>query len=138
MAAPRPANQREIRALLTRARAAARRAYAPYSKFHVGAALVTDRGGVFAGCNVENASYGLTLCAERAAVLAAVAAEGAGMRIVRIAVTVEAREAFPPCGACRQVLAEFAGPECEVVFAASGGAPVRTTLGELLPRAFSL
>ena len=129
---------RELRALLARARAAGRRAYAPYSKFHVGAALVTTRGGLFTGCNVENASYGLTICAERAAIFAAVAAEGPKMRLARLAITVDVAGAFAPCGACRQVLAEFAGPETEIVYAGRAGAPVRTTLGALLPQAFGL
>jgi len=129
---------RELRALLAKARAAGRRAYAPYSKFHVGAVLVTSRGALFTGCNVENASYGLTLCAERAAIVAAVAAEGPRMRLARIAITVDAAEAFAPCGACRQVLAEFGGPETEIVYAGREGAPVRTTLGALLPQAFGL
>lgn len=129
---------RDVRALLAAARAAGRRAYAPYSRFHVGAALLTRRGNVFTGCNVENASYGLTICAERAAVFSAVAAEGAKMRLARIAVTVQADQLFPPCGACRQVLAEFGEPETEVIYAAGGGAIVRTTLGALLPQAFGL
>lgn len=140
MATPRqPAGMpRELRALLTQARAAGRRAYAPYSKFHVGAALVTARGGLFTGCNVENASYGLTICAERAAIFAAVASEGPRMRLARIAITVDAPQAFAPCGACRQVLAEFGGPETEIVYAGRDGTPVRTTLGALLPQAFGL
>lgn len=138
MAAARESLPRESRDLLARARKAGRRAYAPYSKFYVGAAVLTARGGAFTGCNVENASYGLTICAERAAVFAAVAAEGPGMRLARIAITVDAPAAFPPCGACRQVLAEFGGPETPVVYAARGLPPVRTTLGELLPQAFSL
>ncbi len=138
MAKPAQALSREWRDLLVRARAAGRRAYAPYSNFHVGAAVVTGRGGVFTGCNVENASYGLTICAERAAVFAAVAAEGRAMRLARIVITVDADRAFPPCGACRQVLAEFGGPDTPVVYAARGVAPVHTTLGALLPQAFSL
>lgn len=129
---------REMRVLLTQARAAGRRAYAPYSKFHVGAALVTARGGLFTGCNVENASYGLTICAERAAIFAAAAAEGPKMRLARLAIAVDVAQAFAPCGACRQVLAEFGGPETEIVYAGRGGAPVRTTLGALLPQAFAL
>lgn len=138
MAASRERLPRELRTLLQQARTAGRRAYAPYSKFHVGAVIVTARGGAFTGCNVENASYGLTLCAERAAVVAAVAAEGPRMRLARVAISVDAERAFPPCGACRQVLAEFGGPETEIIYAGRTGAPVRTTLGELLPQAFAL
>jgi cytidine deaminase len=125
-------------ALLDAARAAARHAHAPYSRFHVGAALRTAAGGVFSGCNVENASYGLTMCAERNAIAAAVAAEGPGMRIACLAVTVDAAEAFSPCGACRQVIAEFAAPETVIIYGGTAGPPVRTTAAELLPQAFRL
>ena len=95
--------------LLELARAAAARAHAPYSGCHVGCALETVAGGRFTGVNVENASYGLTLCAERVAVGCAVTAEGSDLRIARVAVVCAGRE-FSPCGACRQVLAEFALP----------------------------
>ncbi|RME70972.1 MAG: cytidine deaminase [Verrucomicrobia bacterium] len=130
---------REFEALLAAAREAAARAHAPYSGFKVGAAVRTAAGGVFAGCNVENASYGLTVCAERNAVAAAVAGEGASMRIVAAAVFVDALRLFPPCGACRQVLAEFGGAGTRILYAGAGGqAPVCTTLGALLPEAFGL
>jgi cytidine deaminase len=114
------------------ARAAARRAYAPYSKFPVGAALQPAAGGEpVLGVNVENGSYGLTSCAERNAVFSAVTA---GMReFSAIAVHADAGSA-PPCGACRQVLAEFA-PEIAVVYR-SGGDVVTATLAELLPDRF--
>ena len=126
-------------ALLATAEGAARNAYAPYSKFRVGSALRTAAGGVFTGCNVENASYGLTLCAERNAIAAAVAAEGPAMRIAALVVYVDSPEAFPPCGACRQVIAEFAAPGTAVTFTGGDGARVtRTTIGELLPQAFRL
>jgi cytidine deaminase len=115
------------------ARAARRRAYAPYSRFRVGAAILAG-GERFAGVNVENASYGLTVCAERVAVGAAVAA--GARRIDAIAIASGTREPTPPCGACLQVLAEFGGPELPVVLAGAGGRVVETTLGELMPRAF--
>jgi cytidine deaminase len=127
-----------IAPLVRRARAVAHRAYAPHSRFCVGAAVRTTRGAIFTGCNVENASYGLTLCAERNAIASAVAAEGATMRLAAVAVFVAAAEAFPPCGACRQVIAEFADPETAVVYLGQRGAPAVTTIGELLPRAFRL
>jgi cytidine deaminase len=128
----------DLRALLTAARRAARRAHAPYSGFHVGAALRTKRGAVFTGCNVENASYGLTICAERNAIFAAVAAEGPKMRIAAIAIVVDAVQAFPPCGACRQVIAEFADAGAIVVWQPKRGAIQRATIAELLPHGFKL
>ncbi|HET9597347.1 MAG TPA: cytidine deaminase [Anaeromyxobacteraceae bacterium] len=121
-------------ALVRAARAARRRAYAPYSRFAVGAA-VRAGGRLFEGANVENASYGLTLCAERNAVAAAALA--GARRLEAVAVASGTSPPTPPCGACLQSLAEFAGPELPVVLAGKGGAVVETTLGELLPRGFS-
>lgn len=122
--------------LVSLAEAAAAKAYAPYSQFHVGCALRTVAGRVFTGCNVENASYGLTICAERNAITHAVAEEGPGMRIATLAVVCTGHE-FPPCGACRQVIAEFATVDTVVWFLKSGEF-VATTISELLPGAFSL
>jgi cytidine deaminase len=122
-------------ALFAIAREAAASAYAPYSRFRVGAAVRTLAGGVFRGCNVENASYGLTVCAERSAVFAAVAAEGPGMRLDAVAVFADARS-VPPCGACRQVIAEF-GPRSRVIFR-SGGDLLVARADELLPGRFEL
>lgn len=127
-------------ALLEAAFAARKRAYAPYSQFRVGAALLTSRGEIVAGCNVENISYGLTNCAERTAIFAARAAGRLGS--VRggptiLAVAVVAKGAMPPtpCGACRQVLAEF-GPTCTVICANLRGEKQTHTLATLLPHAF--
>jgi cytidine deaminase len=120
--------------LLAAARDVLERAYAPYSRFRVGAALLTDHGAIFAGTNVENASYGLTLCAERAAVAAAVAAEGPGLKIRALAVVSDSPGACPPCGACRQVLLEF-GPEALIIFPGPAGLMERR-LEELLPCGF--
>lgn len=121
-------------ALMQRARAVRENAHAPYSGFRVGAALEADDGTVYVGCNVENASFGMTICAERSAVSAAVAAGRTRFR--RLALSTERGEPAAPCGACRQVLAEFAPGlpvESEV-----GGRRARWSLGELLPARFSL
>lgn len=121
--------------LLVAARDAATRAYAPYSQFPVGAALLTDDGTVITGCNVENASYGLTVCAERTAVFCAAAA---GHRIVRaVAVTAPRLAAVTPCGACRQVLNEFKPGDGDLIVILDGVAgPEQIPLDALLPRAF--
>jgi cytidine deaminase len=118
--------------LLTAARAAQARAYAPYSRFRVGAALESESGEIFVGCNVENASYGLTICAERAAVCAAVAAGATRLR--RAVVVSDSDPPAAPCGACRQVLSEF-GPDCRVE-AVGPRASASWTMAELLPAAF--
>jgi cytidine deaminase len=118
--------------LVTAARAVREHAYAPYSGFRVGAALETANGSVYVGANVENASYGATICAERAAVFGMIAA---GERnITRIAVYAEGPELAMPCGMCRQVLVEH-GREAVVVVAGPGGART-TTLSKLLPEPF--
>jgi cytidine deaminase len=119
------------RDLLEAARAVRSRAYAPYSQFKVGAALRGDDGRVYVGANVENASFGLTVCAERAAVAAAVAA---GVRRID-AVAVVAEGPISPCGACRQVIAEF-GPEAVVIGEDGAGGYVERGIRELLPEAF--
>lgn len=122
--------------LLALAETAALQAYAPYSKFRVGCALQTLSGRIHTGCNVENASYGLTICAERNTIFQAVAQEGTSMKVVRMAVVCLGHE-FPPCGACRQVIAEFSMADglTEVIFLRDGN-PVTRTMAELLPEAF--
>lgn len=120
--------------LLETARSASRRAYVPYSNFHVGAAILTEDGTVHVGCNVENASYGLSMCAERNAVAAMVHdAEGRYRKIKRVAVVSPDAAPCMPCGACRQVLREF-GCEEVIVEEPSGARSYR--FEELLPHSF--
>jgi cytidine deaminase len=121
--------------LQTRAAAAMERAYAPYSSFRVGAALLAPDGRIFEGCNVENASYPVSLCAERAAIGAAVSA---GIReLVAVAIASEAGSPTPPCGMCRQALVEFAPTSLVIISETRGGSRARWTLGALLPEAFT-
>jgi cytidine deaminase len=127
-------NQRKR--LLQAARKAMKRAYAPYSQFNVGAALLTTKGKLFSGCNVENASYGLTNCAERSAIFAAVAQSGPKLGIHAIVIVNDQGVPCSPCGACRQVISEF-GPEAIVVFQSSKGWK-ESHITELLPEGFRL
>lgn len=123
--------------LVDAAVAARERAYAPYSKFKVGAALRLRDGRVVTGVNVENASYGLSVCAERNAVAAAVLAGAGPKDVIAVAVTADSDGPVSPCGACRQVLAEFAPPEAPVLMHnLRDGVTVMHDMGELLPSAF--
>src|SRR5271154_1684634 len=106
--------------LIEAAHAAFQNAYAPYSKFRVGAALLTASGDVFAGCNVENASYGMSNCAERTAIFSAISQGGPKLEIVAIAVANDHDAPCSPCGACRQVIYEF-GPRATVFFRSAKG-----------------
>jgi cytidine deaminase len=120
--------------LFEAARHARERAHAPYSRFAVGAAVLTEDGRIEAGANVENASYGLSMCAERNAIGRAVS-EGA-RRIAAVAIVVETKTPCPPCGSCRQVIAEFAAPDAPVRSRTLDGQESRHTVKELLPDAF--
>ncbi len=119
--------------LLQAANDAATKAYAPYSDFHVGAALLTPSGEIFAGCNVENATFGATVCAERNAIAASVLA---GQReFIGLAVLCPADRPVAPCGVCRQVLAEFCG-DLPILLATPDGQREMVDLAELLPHRF--
>jgi cytidine deaminase len=138
-----PKNKRELDSatvanLHAQATRAAANAYAPYSHFHVGAALLLDNGEVVTGCNVENASYRLTTCAEQAAVARAVTQFGPSIRIEAVAVAnADPTVACQPCGACRQTLAEFANGDCLIFYPGDGGALIECTLADLLPASFT-
>ena len=135
MKSPTPAQLKKLKAA---AKTAAGRAYAPYSKFHVGAAILTSSGKIHSGCNVENASYGLAICAERVAIFAAIAAGAKRIEAIAVACVDAAPDAAPgslmPCGACRQVMAEFGAADLPVHVDRAG----TFTLAQLLPQAFAL
>jgi cytidine deaminase len=125
---------KEYKELFEMAKEVSKKAYAPYSNFHVGAALITDKGNRYIGCNVENASYGLSICGERNAIFNMVAS--GERKIVAIAIYVDSEKIFPPCGACRQVLAEF-GEDIDVIYG-NDFTVTQTTLKEILPHTFRL
>ena len=129
-----PAGRDDIAMLVEAAKDAMTQAYAPYSGFRVGAALLARDGRVFAGCNVENSSFPAGICAERGAIAAAVA--NGARTFASIVVATEAEQPTPPCGICRQVLIEFA-PSLEIVSVTSTGATARWDLRELLPAPFT-
>jgi cytidine deaminase len=124
----------DMKALLEQAKKAAEAAYVPYSGYKVGSAVRCTDGSIFSGCNIENASYSLTICAERTAIFKAVS-EG-HRDFTAIAIYVDSDKLFPPCGACRQVISEFA-PKVPVIYA-SRNEIVESTMELLLPGAFSL
>jgi cytidine deaminase len=128
----------EIDSLIAAARTARERAYAPYSRFLVGAAIRTADGRVFSGCNVENASYGLCNCAERTALFSAVASGCRPGEFKQLAVIADTEGPVSPCGACRQVMLELGGAQLVVIQANLRGALTITTAAALLPGAFTL
>jgi cytidine deaminase len=130
---PEPSNLGVEQSLLAAARQVRKHAHAPYSKFLVGAALLTAEGTVIAGCNVENASYGLTMCAERVAAFSAIAT--GHRKFVCIAVVADTESLTPPCGACRQVLWELCG-DVPVILGNLSEATARYMLVDLLPHPF--
>lgn len=120
--------------LIEAARQTMKNAYAPYSEYKVGAAVEDDNGNIFTGCNVENASYGATVCAERTAIFNAISS--GSKKIVRMAVTSEGSMPYP-CGMCRQVMTEFMGSSAEIILE-HGGNIEKYTLGELMPCVFKI
>lgn len=134
MTSPSP---KELDALLKEAITVAQNSYSPYSGFRVGAALRLATGQIVTGTNVENVSFGLTICAERAALVRAVSEFGPKIRIAAVAVANLNGAASPPCGACRQMLAEFAAPDAPIVFPAADGARTMR-FDEVLPLGFDM
>ena len=124
-------------ALIAEARAARLKAYAPYSNFKVGAALLTHDGRIYHGCNIENASYGLTNCAERTALFSALADGYKPGDFARIAIVGETEGPISPCGACRQVIMELGGPDLVVILANLESAVEVSSPASLLPGAFT-
>ena len=124
----------ELDALFDAARAIQARAYTPYSRFKVGAAVLTPDGQVFSGCNVENAAYPQGACAETGAISAMIA--GGGSRIAAILVIGDGANLVTPCGGCRQRIREFADLDVTIISHGVDGAPLFSTLGELLPHSF--
>jgi cytidine deaminase len=122
--------------LLRAARKVMENAYAPFSNFRVGAAILTSKGRVFAGCNVENSSYGMTNCAERTAIFSAIAKDGPDLEIQAVAVVNDQGVPCSPCGACRQVIYEF-GPRAIIFYQGEKG-PKQSLITDLLPEGFRL
>lgn len=125
--------------LLAAAQEVSTRAYAPFSKFFVGSALLTTNGEIYSGCNVENSSYGLTNCAERTAIFTAIADGKRAGKLEIVAIACVNRDGIPcaPCGACRQVIYEF-GPNAIVIYRAKDGSIAQTPIADLLPEGFRL
>lgn len=133
--------EKEIQELISRALEARKNAYAPYSDFRVGAALLSDRGEIYTGCNIENSAYTPTNCAERTAFFKAVSEGVRSFRAICIAGGPgerEPEEPCPPCGVCRQVMLEFCGPEFEVILAVNGKQYEVYTLDRLAPMGFRM
>lgn len=128
----------DAQVLLNKAIEARTMAYAPYSNFKVGCAILCDDGSVYLGCNVENASFGATNCAERTALFKAIS-DGYAIKSFRsLAVVGDTKEPITPCGVCRQVMAELCSSDMSVILGNLSGNYIKTTVGELLPGAFTL
>jgi len=123
----------EYNILIEKAKAASSKAYAPYSKFAVGCALLSSSGQIYSACNVENISFGLTICAERAAIFKAISEEGPGFNIRRVVIYTSTKNPVTPCGACRQVLKEF-GNDFEILCTCKSKKELLLSINELLPQ----
>ena len=128
----------QVAVLLGHAERVAENAYAPYSRFRVGAALLLTTGEIITGCNVENASYRLTTCAEQSAIASAVSRYGPGIKLRAVLVANLNTAASQPCGACRQTIFEFSTADTRVYYPAAGGQTASVCMAELLPEAFHL
>lgn len=129
-------SKQQLKALRSQAKLGQKQSYSPYSKFRVGSSILTKKGNIFSGCNIENASYGATVCAERVAVWKA-QSSGDHSPIIAVYVVVNAEEAWPPCGLCRQVLAEFAQPDTWIFCEGKETAKVTSyRFSEIMPHAF--
>ncbi|MEL4030365.1 cytidine deaminase [Caldifermentibacillus hisashii] len=125
----------DIEQLIEEAKEARKQAYVPYSKFAVGAALLTENGNVYRGCNIENAAYSMAICAERTAFFKAISEGEKNFKL--LAVVADTDRPCSPCGACRQVISEFCPPDMKVVLTNLKGDLLETTVKELLPGAFN-
>jgi cytidine deaminase len=126
-----------VQKLVQAATEARTRSYSPYSQHKVGAAIRLKSGQVFQGCNVENSSYGGTICAERSAIVSAVSQTGGKIEIAEVAVVTDSAQPWPPCGLCRQVIAEFAGPDTPLYAANLQGELRVSRFGDVFPDAFT-
>lgn len=124
--------ERDIGDLQMKAKEVCRNAYAPYSKFQVGCVLLSENGQVYSGCNIENISFGLTICAERAAISKAISIEGRKFRIKKAVIYTPTEMPITPCGACRQVLKEF-GDDFEIISTCNSNEMIQKSIDELLP-----
>jgi cytidine deaminase len=118
--------------LLQLAQDVSRKAYAPYSRFPVGCVITTEKGGRYTGCNTENISFGLTMCAERSAIFKAVSEEGPGMKVVKVVIYTPTENPIAPCGACRQVIYEF-GKKAEIISVCDSGVSLQGSISFFLP-----
>ena len=124
--------ERDIGDLIMKAKEVCQNAYAPYSKFRVGCVLLSDNEQIYSGCNIENISFGLTICAERAAISKAISIEGPKFRIKKVVIYTPTEMPITPCGACRQVLIEF-GDDFEIISTCNSNEMIRKSIEELLP-----